>query len=108
MSLCKHLGAYQHVEIAFCKVQKDPFKFVPARFCISIDAADPQTGKTLAQDFFDLLSAFAYVVDMFAAAHRTLRRRALTMITIMADQREVGTMIGQRDIAVRTHDRFAA
>src|SRR5438309_132805 len=79
-----------------------------ARFRVAIDPAQAQIGKTFAQKFFDLLRAFADVVDVLAAAYRTLRGRALVMIAVVTDQRLVAAMIRERYIAVWTLDGFAA
>src|SRR5947209_4244049 len=108
MSLCQHLCSNQQIDFAFVEVKQGLFKFVAARFRVAIDAAQAQIGKALAQKFLDLLRTFADVVDVLAAAYRTLGGRALVMIAVVTDQSLVATMISERDIAVWTLDRFAA
>ena len=79
-----------------------------ARFRVAIDAADAQVGKAFAQKVFDLLGAFADVVDVLTAACRTLRRSALVMIAVVTDQCVIAPMISQGNVAVWALDRFAA
>src|SRR5260221_2781342 len=62
----------------------------------------------LAQKFFDLLRSFADVIDVLAGAGRTLRRSAVMMIAIMANQSAIGLMVRKRHVAIWTIDRFPA
>ena len=81
---------------------------MPSRFGVTIDSADPDSRKSLAQELLDLFRTLADKINVFARARRTLRRRALPVIAVMTNQRPVAAMISQRDVAVRTFDRVAA
>ena len=108
VSFRQHLRADQQIDFAFAEIKQGLFKLVAARFRVTIDPAQAQIGKPSAQKFLDLFGSFADVVDVLAAAYRTLRGRSLMMIAVVTDQSLVAAMIRERDIAVWTLDRFAA
>src|SRR6266849_6042058 len=81
---------------------------MPALFGVAIDSADAQFGKAFAQEFLNLLGAFADVIDELAGTHGALRRRALVMIAVVADQCAIALVIRKGHVAVRTSDRLAA
>src|SRR5258707_8395134 len=108
MALCQHLRADQQIQFALIEIKQSFFELVPARLGVAIDSSDAQGGKAFAQEFFDLLSALADVINVLAGASGTLRGRALMVIAIVANQNAIGLMIGERHVAVRTVDRLAA
>src|SRR2546422_10652218 len=108
MTLRQHLSADQQIQLALVKVNQSFFELVPARLGVAIDSSDAQGGKALAQKFFDLFGALPDVINILAGASRTLRRRALMVIAIVANQSAICLMIGERHVAVRAVDRFAA
>src|SRR5258708_14399470 len=108
VSLRQHLRPHQQIDLAFSEIEQRRFEFMTALFGVAIDAADAQLRKALAQEFFDLFGAFTYVIDELAGANGALRRRALVMIAIVADQRAIALVISEGHVAVGTTDRLAA
>src|SRR6267142_477273 len=81
---------------------------MPSRRCIPIDSSNSNRGKKPAQFLFNLLCAFAYVVNIFSTTPRTFGRRGLAMIAVVTNDYALTAMICQRDVAVGTLNAFTA
>src|SRR5260370_9880059 len=96
------------MQLANIEVEQGLFELMSARLGIAIDASDAHRRETLAQKFFDLFGALTDVINVLAGTGGTLCGRALMVIAIMANQSAIGLMISERNITIRTVDRFAA
>src|ERR1041384_7363362 len=85
----EHLGSDEQVGSTFSEIQGGLFKPLWERsFGLPLPSPDE--------------------IVVLAAARRTRRRGAPMMVAVVADQRLIAAVIGERHVAVRAFDRFAA
>src|SRR5262249_17027323 len=105
---CDHLRAYENVYDSCREVSYQPLvASAPARG-VAIQTGDIRFGKLLLDQRFELLGAFADVVDVLPVAGGAELRHARLIVAIVADQTIDVAMICERDVAIATTDRQTA
>src|ERR1700737_2112927 len=101
-SLGDHLSSEQDVDFARRHpIENSGVRPLPARR-IEIHTGNPGAGKSLAQQSLHLLSAKPALLEVSAAAARTIRPRILLVQAVMADQTLGIAVMSERNAAVRT------
>src|SRR5262249_51881816 len=75
---------------------------------VPINPRQTQLRELLAQQIFYLLAALAHIVNVLTLTSRTMRRRWLAMIAVVADDDAFAAMISQRHITVGAVNGLAA
>src|SRR5882724_1041606 len=89
----QHLCANEHVEPAGAEIQQRFLKLAAARSRVAVNACYAQIRKQIAQHLFDLFGAFTHVIDIVLATARTLRRRRLAVVAVMANDYSFAAMV---------------
>ena len=84
MALGDHLGAHQHVVVAFAEILKDGLVLPFAGHRVAIEARDARRREGAVQLLFHALAADPQKVDMLALALRAQVRHLLRISAVVA------------------------
>src|SRR4051812_12817091 len=102
MTLREHLRTDQEIDLTVAEIQQGLFEFMTASLRVAIYASNTKPREAFAQNFFDLFSAFADIINVLAGTCRTMGRSSLMMIAVMTNQGLVAAVISQSHVAIRT------